>query len=204
MRTLFLSSNGLNENTSGLFWDCIKKKPADTKVIFVPTAAAGSDGAREGIALCAEGLMNMGIPYENILIYDLSLLISDGYERTYSKDVSNIPVPLRLMSVGELNQYDAIVFGGGDASRLLNEVKRTGFTDIVKQAVENGLVYLGVSAGSMIAAGNLPDGLGYVANSIIPHAENGISCGEVPDEGAIHLADGQVLMIKGENKKIIC
>ena len=60
------------------------------------------------------------------------------------------------MRVEELNQYDIIVFCGGNATTLLNEVNRTGFSDPLKQAIENGLVYLGISAGSMIAAGILP------------------------------------------------
>ena len=204
MRTLFLSSNGLNESTSNVFWKCIKKEPADTKVIFVPSAAGGNDGAREGIALCVEGLMNMGIPFENILMYELSLLVSAGYERTYSKNVQNIPAQLRLMSVDELKQYDIIVFGGGDASRLLDEVNRTGLFVPLKQAIENGLAYLGISAGSMIAAGNFSDGLGYLQNPIIPHAENGIPCGKVPLEEPIKMVDGQVIVIKGDRKKIIC
>ena len=204
MRTLFLSSSGLNENTSIEFWKCIKKDPADTKVIFVPSAAVGTDGAREGIALCVEGLMNMGIPFENILIYDLSLLISENYKRTYSCYVQNIPTPIRLMSVEEINQYDAIVFCGGDASRLLNEVKRTGFSTPLKQAVENGLIYLGVSAGSMIAAGNFPDGLGYLTNPIIPHAEEGTSCATLSSDEPVKMVDGQVIVIKGDKKEIIC
>ena len=204
MRTLFLSSSGLNENTSSEFWKCIKKDPAKTKVIFVPSAAVGTDGAREGIALGMEGLMNMGIPFGNILIYDLSLLISENYKRTYSCYVKNIPTPIRLMSVEEINQYDAIVFCGGDACRLLNEVKRTGFSTPLKQAVENGLIYLGISAGSMIAAGNFPDGLGYLTNPIIPHAEEGTPCGEVPSDEPIKMADGQVIVIKGDKKEIIC
>ena len=204
MKTLFLSSNGLNESTSDVFWKCIKKEPADTKVIYVPSAAVENDGAREGIALCAEGLMNMGIPFENILIYELSLLISADYERTYSGHVKNIPLPLRLMSVEELNQYDVIVFGGGDAARLLSEVRRTGFYDPLKQAIENGLVYLGISAGSMIAAGNFSNGLGYLTNQIIPHAEEGTPCGEVPSDKPIKTADGQVIVIQGDRKEIIC
>ena len=108
------------------------------------------------------------------------------------------------MSAEELNRYDAIVFGGGDAARLLNEVKRTGFYLPLKQAVENGLVYLGVSAGSMIAAGNFPDGLGYLTNPIIPHAEEGTPCGEVPSDEPIKMDDGQVIVIKGDKKEIIC
>ena len=203
-RTLFLSSNGLNENTSRLFWEYVGKKPAETKVVFVPTAAVGSDGAREGIAICVERLTSMGIPFENILIYDLSLLISEGYERTYSSYVRDIPLALRLMSAEELGSYDAIVFGGGNAATLLDEMNRTGFAAVVKQAVENGLVYLGISAGSMVAAGNLEDGLGYLANPIVPHAEEGSPCGEVPGDGAINLADGQIILIRGEQKEIIC
>ena len=148
--------------------------------------------------------MNMGIPFGNILIYELSLLVSAGYERTYSKNVQNIPVQLRLMSVDELKQYDIIVFGGGDASRLLDEVNRTGLFVPLKQAIENGLIYLGISAGSMIAAGNFSDGLGYLPNPILPHAENGIPCGKVPLEEPIKMVDGQVIVIKGDRKEIIC
>ena len=204
MRTLFLSSSGLNESTTRVFWECIKKEPANTKAIFVPSAAVGNDSAREGIAVCVERLINMGISLKNIFIYDLSLLLSAGYERTYSNYLQDIPVQFRLMSVAELNQYDIIIFCGGNASTLLNEVNRTGFSDPLKQAIENGLIYLGISAGSMIAAGNFADGLGYVTNPLIPHAKRGIPCGEVPKDGLVELVDGQVVLIKGERKEIIC
>ena len=203
MRTLFLSSSGLNEKTARVFWDCIKKEPANTKVIFVPSAAVVNDSAKEGIAVCVERLMYMGIPFGNIFIYDLSLLLSAGYERTYSSYIQDIPAPLRLMSVDELKQFDIIVFCGGNASMLLNEVNRTGFSNPLKQAIENGLVYLGISAGSMIAAGNFADGLGYLTNQFVPHAEKGTPCGEVPKEGVIALTDGQVVLIRGEQKDII-
>ncbi len=203
MRTLFLTSNGLNENTGDVFWKCINKNPADTKVIFVPSASIRNDSAKEGIAVCVERLMNMGIPFKNILIYDLSLLISAGYERTYSGYIQDIPVSLRLMSVTELNQFDVIVFGGGDAAILLGELNRTGLSDKLKQAIENGLIYLGISAGSMVAAGNFSDGLGYLDNPIIPHSDNGISCGKIPENGPVNLSDGQTILIKGEQKTII-
>ena len=203
MRKLFLTSSGLNENTSSLFWECINKEPADTRVIYVPSAAVGNDVAKEGIAVCIERLMNMGIVLENILIYDLALLVSVGYERTYSGYIKDIPPSLRLMSVEELNRFDVIVFGGGDASVLLGEINRTGLCDNIKQAIENGLIFLGISAGSMIAAGNFSDGLGYLENPIIPHSDNGISCGEIPEKGPINLSDGQTVLIKGERKAII-
>ena len=72
MRTLFLSSSGLNESTTKLFWECIGKEPQNTKVIFVPSAAIENDAAREGIVICLERLMSMGIPISNIFLYDLA------------------------------------------------------------------------------------------------------------------------------------
>ena len=171
MRTLFLTSSGLNEKTTPLFWECVGKEPIDTKAILVPSAAVENDGAREGIIVCMERLMNMGIPANNILIYDLALLLSDGYKRTYSSYVRDIPAQLRLMNALELAQYDVIAFCGGNARRLMDEVNRTGLSEPLKQAIEKGLVYLGISAGSMIAAGNFADSLGYLANPLIPHAE---------------------------------
>lgn len=204
MRNLFLSSGGLNERTASVFWECIGKEPVNTKVIFVPSAAVVNDGAREGIIVCMERLMSMGISLNNIFTYDLALLLSNGYKRTYSSYVKDIPEQFRLMSVEELNKYDMIVLCGGNADTLLNEVNRTGFSEPLKQAIENGLVYLGINAGSMIAAGNFADGLGYLTNPIIPHAQKGIPCGEVPKDGLIELADDQVVWIKGECKEIIC
>src|SRR5699024_2242181 len=200
---LFLTSSGLNEKTMVLFWKCIGKEPINTKAILVPSAAVGNDGAREGIIVCMKRNINMVIPINNILIYNLAFLLSDGYKRTYSSYISDIPVPFRLMSVQELTQYDMIVFCGGNAYTLLSEVNRTGFSKPLKQAVENGLVYLGISAGSMIAAGNYADGLGYLANPIIPHAKNECPYGEIQGNTLIELADGQTIFINGDEQKII-
>ena len=204
MRTLFLSSSGLNEENTKLFWKYIGKEPINAKAIMVPSAAVGNDGAREGIIVCMERLMNMGISVNNILIYDLALLLSDGYKRTYSSYVRDIPAQLRLMNALELAQYDVIAFCGGNARTLLDEVNRTGLSEPLKQAIEKGLVYLGISAGSMIAAGNFADSLGYLANPLTPHAEKGSPCGEISKEGLIELADGQTILIKGECQEIIC
>ena len=110
---------------------------------------------------------------------------------------------LRLLDVQELAQYDAIVFCGGNAQTLLDEVNRTGFAKPLKQAIEKGLVYLGISAGSMIAAGNFPDGLGYLKNPLIPHGDQGTPCGDIPEKIPLELSDGQAVWIHGEHQKII-
>lgn len=69
-----------------------------------------NDGAREGIIICMERLMTIGIPLNNIFMYDLALLLSSGYKGTYSSYIKNILAQLRLMCAEELNQYDIIVF----------------------------------------------------------------------------------------------
>lgn len=55
----------------------------------------------------------------------------------------------------------------------------------------------------MIAAGNYADGLGYLANPLIPHAKNESPYGEIQGNTLIELADGQTILINGDEQKII-
>ena len=79
-RSLFLTSGGLTDDMKKHFFDIIGKRPEEVKVLFIPTAAIETDGAREGIAICLYELSLMGIPYENIVVYNLELILSEGYE----------------------------------------------------------------------------------------------------------------------------
>ena len=205
MRKVLLTSAGLTENMKELFFDYIGKEPKDTCVIFVPTAATLNDFAREGIAVGIAELLKMGIVQEHILIYDLRLLLSQNHTKTYSQGVedSSLPPQARLMSADELKKYDAILFCGGNATILLDELYRTGFNQPLIEAVDNGLFYIGVSAGSMIAAGNLPDGLRFVQNPITPHCENRVPCGALPADTEICLADNQAVWVSGDDAVII-
>jgi Peptidase E len=198
MKNILLTSAGLSENLEEFFWKKIKKKPSEIKVIFVPSASTHSDDAREGISLCMFKLINMGILPENIFVYHLGYLLSKNYTRTYSSEVTNVPPLFRLLSVEEMNKYDMLIFSGGEASILLSEINRTGFHEVIKQAVENGLFYLGISAGSMVAAGNFSDSLGYVRNTIFVHCEEGTLPGDLPQDVEIYLTDTQAIWI-GEN-----
>lgn len=156
---LFLTSAGLTDKMKEKFFDIIGKCPKDVKVLYIPTAGIETDGARESLAICFHELFLMGIQYENILVYNLELILSKDYQRTYSSYVTTPFMLTRLLTFEELNQFDAVFVSGGDVSVLCREMSRTGFDRILNNAIKNGLIYVGISAGSMYAAGNLTDGL---------------------------------------------
>lgn len=198
-RHLFLTSNGLTKNMINSFFDIIGKCPEEVKILYIPTAGIETDGAREGIAICLYELSLMGIRSENIFVYNLELILSKGYKRTYSSYVTDEHIVSRLMSTEELKEFDAVFVGGGDSAVLCREMVRTGFDCVLEQAINDGLVYVGISAGSMYAAGNLEEGLNIIPLPIIPHW-NGDKLVSLPtDSEEIQLADGQAVYIEGDN-----
>ena len=148
-------------------------------------------------------LSAMGICTENIFVYNLELILSKGYERTYSAYVTDAHMASRLMTPEELKGFDAVFVGGGDSAVLCREMVRTGFDRVLEQAIDDGLIYVGISAGSMFAAGNLDDGLHIIPSPIIPHW-NGDKLLSLPtDSKEIYLADGQAIFIEGYNVCLI-
>ena len=202
-RHLFLTSSGLTEDMKTSFFNLIGKRPEEVNILYIPTAGIETDGAREGIAVCLHELSVMGICTENIFAYNLELIPSKGYQRTYSAYVTDAHMASRLMLLEELNGFDAVFVGGGDSAVLCREMLRTGFDRALEQAINDGLVYVGISAGSMYAAGNLNDGLHIIPNPIIPHW-NGDKLLSLPAGSTeIHLADGQAIYIEGHNVCLI-
>lgn len=196
---MFLTSSGLSDDMKKKFFDIIGKCPEDVKVLYIPTAGIETDGAREGIAISFHELSSMGIRYENVLVYNLELILSKDYQRTYSSYVTVPYIITRLLTMEELQSFDAVVVSGGDVVVLCREMVRTGFDEMLEKAINNGLVYVGISAGSMYAAGNLCDGLHIIDNPIIPHW-TGAKLFELPcNRDEIKLIDGQAIYIEGES-----
>lgn len=166
-------------------------------------AGIEKDGAREGFAICFDELALMGIRYENILVYNLELILSKDYKRTYSSYIKEPFMITRLLTVEELKLFDAVFVSGGESTVLCREMVRTGFDRILEKAINNGLVYVGISAGSMYAAGNLDDGLHIINNPIIPHWD-GNKLMELPGErDEIKLVDGQAVYVENDNISLI-
>ncbi|MCL2401636.1 MAG: peptidase E [Oscillospiraceae bacterium] len=114
------------------FWDMLGKPVDRTKVLFIPTAA-NSDESRPAAGKCFAELLSAGVLPNNIRVYD----IDDS------------------LSLEQAMEYDAIYFTGGDTLHLLRRLRETGFDEIVKKMVYANKVYVGASAGSLIAAPNI-------------------------------------------------
>lgn len=85
-----------------------------------------------------------------------------------------------------LDQVDIIFVAGGNTFYLLDQARKSGFDDIVKQQVSAGKIYIGSSAGSILVGPDIApvaiiddpniarlkstEGLGLVDFIILPHA----------------------------------
>lgn len=180
MKKILLTSAGFeNPNLQRCFLELLGKPPAEARALFIPTAAIDED-AKAVLPKCRGDLLGAGILPEHITDFNLD----------------------RPMDPDELSAYDAVYFCGGSTEHLLERVRASGFAQSLDAALERGLVYVGVSAGSIMAAQNLPDNLGYLPRGLAVHCESGSPCGELP-EGTVYLTNAQAVRLVGEDMEII-
>src|SRR5947207_2157169 len=133
MKKLLLTSDAFTNHRIGEeFLNLLNKKPGDTKVLFIPTASEYKLENGEEMFYVKESekeLIDLGILKENI----------------FWLDVKNVE------AAGDLSVYDVIYVCGGNTFYLLHKLKEIGFDKKIIELVESGKVYVGVSAGSVIA-----------------------------------------------------
>lgn len=116
------------------------------------------------------------------LIYDLAKY---GFGTTVI-DLREYDDPDRLKEA--LQAFELLWVAGGNSFILRSEMRLSGFETIVRELLDNGLVYAGESAGAMVAGTSLegadvadePDmadeyiteGLGLIDKIIAPHADS--------------------------------
>lgn len=166
MRRILLTSAGLETNAiMQAFLRLLPRSAGCCRALFIPTAAIDAD-AIAVLPKCMDDLLRAGIPRENIAVFDLH----------------------RSMEDGELLQYDCIYFTGGDTRYLLDRINESGFRIPLLRYVGRGGLFLGVSAGSIIAAGNLPGNLGLLAATLSVHQPEGTPCGSIDPDAPGHIA----------------
>lgn len=140
MLNVMLTSCGLETPAlQAAFLRLLPKRPAQTRALFITTAANQPD-AIEVLPKCLHDLLKCGVPKENITVHDLH---------------DPIEGPL-------LERWDAVYLCGGDTRYLLRRVNESGFRELLMDFMARDGVVLGVSAGSIIFADTLPDNLGLL------------------------------------------
>ena len=165
MKLLLTSGGVTNKSISTALFDLVGKKPEDTSLAFVPTAA------------------NIEYGNKDWFIKDLINLRKQNFKYIDIVDISALPENIWRP---RLETVDIIFFEGGNTYHLMEWVNKSGLKEILPSLLKNK-VYAGLSAGSMITNPDLSlkisqivydedldktedvDGLGYVDFYFLPH-----------------------------------
>ena len=180
MKKILLTSTGFeNKNIENKFLDLLNKDSEQVKVLFIITAAVEPDAVRM-LSGCLDDLTNCSVKDENITIYDLH------------KSLSN----------EELNKFDAIYVCGGSTRHLVSRMSEIDFKKSVEQYLENGGIYIGVSAGSVCASGKYDNGLDFIKNVLDVHCDVGTNNGKIENNERICLTNNQAIYIDDSSMTI--
>ena len=156
MRVMLTSCGLETQKIKDCFLTMLGKEGAKAKALFIPTAAIDAD-AIEVLPKCMNDLLKCGIPKENIRVFDLH---------------QNMPMD-------ELKTYDVVYLTGGRTSYLLERINDTGFRETLLTYIRDNGFVIGVSAGSIIFANNLPGNLELLDTKLDVHCEASSYTGSV-------------------------
>jgi len=128
-RVLLTAAGLQNPRVAATFLRLLAKPAKEARLLFVPTAAASAEALRM-LAKCIDELYRVGFGSDQVFVYNLD----------------------RCMPLEELNIFDVIYFAGGSPEHLLRKVNQVAFGSVLKSFVNAGGIYVGVSAGSVLAA----------------------------------------------------
>ena len=106
----------------------LDKNTESKKILFIPTAT-NVDEYKKYIHLTQKVFEDFGYEVEN---FDVSI---------FSEEIAK----------EKLSEAKTVFISGGNTFYLLQELKRKNLTSYLKERIENGLLYIGESAGSVIA-----------------------------------------------------
>jgi peptidase E len=178
---LMLTSDGLT--TKKLFNEFVKLvgKPAnEIKIVVIPTAAKvyGNDYKK---TFLRDELVEQGFIKKNIKIIELEHNIS------YS----------------EINTYDSIFIGGGNTFLLLDLIRKHKFSNVVNRFLVDGGVYVGISAGSIVAGPNIAVA-GISDEDGTPGDENAVGLNDLTGMNIVNFAISPHMDEKWFNKSKEC
>lgn len=131
---LLLTSDGIcNDSIKKALQELCVRPFSELNVAFIPTAANVEDGNKDW------------------LIKDISYGMNLGFAETDIVDISAIDIE---MAERRLQNADVLLFGGGNTFHLMYWLQKTGLKQKMLELLKTR-VYVGISAGSMVATKNL-------------------------------------------------
>lgn len=142
-KKLVLTSCGIiKEDLKQEFFKLLTKDVNEVKLLYITTAIDGEDDSDTSwIDEEFQTILDLGIQKENI----------EEYKMDYDIDLS---------------LYDMIYMMGGNTFYLLKKIRDTKFDIKLKEAIENGIIYVGSSAGSIILGNTIELALAYDKNEV--------------------------------------
>ena len=130
MKKLLLTSAAFtNDEIKNAFKELVAKPTDELNIIFIPTASRTPEELKY-VQESKQELLELGVNPEHIQVFQLD------HPVTYD----------------DLKNADVVYVCGGNTYYILQKVREFGFDKALKQFIESGKVYFGVSAGSIIVA----------------------------------------------------
>lgn len=164
-KKIVLTSCGIvNRELKNQFLKLLNKNICDVRVLYITTAVDGEDDSDTSwIDEEYKTILDLGIRKENIKEYKMDYDI-------------------------DLSLYDMIYMMGGNTFYLLKKIRDTKFDIKLKEAINNGIIYVGSSAGSII--------LGNIIELALPYDNNDVN---LYDFTGLKIVDG--IIVPHANRK---
>ena len=165
MNKIVLTSCGvIDSELKKQFYDLLNKDINKVKLLYITIAVDGEkDTSRTWLEEEYATILKLGIKEENIT------------EFNYEKDI-------------DFSYYDIIYVIGGNTFYLLKELREKQLDSKIIKAINNGVIYIGSSAGSII--------LGKSIETALPYDENWV---KLEDFKGLNIVDG--IIIPHANRK---
>jgi dipeptidase E len=199
---LLLTSAGVSTKAISEELAKLAERPlAGLKVVFIPTAADTYDD-------------------KWFVDKDRDQLIALGMKVDFYDIKAKNPEKLAF----DLRGYDIIFVGGGNTFYLLEKFLETGADKVIKDLINQGVIYIGSSAGSVLVGLSLKpiissddpkqapslktvDGLKWVDFVVLPHAKEGEYDEVIKEFGSkfklIPITNDQAIVVNDSSYKII-
>jgi dipeptidase E len=194
MKKILLTSTGLQYKAiADTFLAVTPVKPEDLKVLFIPTASR-TEEEMFFVRKSLNELLSVGVKNENVKWFDPDVR---------STHLTN-------------PQFDCLYVCGGNTFFLLHKLKESGFFLKISKWVNEGLFYVGASAGSVIASPDInyilwmdgndiglkdTSGFSFIISSIIPHYTDDFATAasdlRLTGKEVVTISDSEALLIQG-------